>query len=402
MSATVAIVSPASEETAWVVRNRVVAFVNDDLSAAALRTGLEGVDLDVKRGTIRAAARMLETDTDLRALIVDITGTDDPIDALTSLQRVCPPDVPVTVIGDATDMATYRTIVNEMGASEYISKPLTRDSVHLILRPKLAGDASALSRGGHVVALCGAQGGAGTTSIAINLAMLLAETTKGKVAILDLHLQGGETSVMLGLRPGAGLRKALEDPMLADTLFIERVAIDVTNTNGRVKLIAADEPLDAEIKITEAGVRHVIGLLRQRFNYIVIDMPVPLPSAIHPAISLARHVLVLLEAEVTGLRNAHGLRSAVVGIAGANRVFTVLNRANRPGGLPTPTIIKGLGADPDIIIPDLGRGMTEAVNSGIPALNHVKGLRRHLAPLVREIAGISTGKKNWIRRLFGR
>ena len=51
-------------------------------------------------------------------------------------------------------------------------------------------------------------------------------------------------------------------------------------------------------------------------------------------ITINRQVLVLLEAEVTGLRNAHALRAAVTNIAGKDRVFTLLNRANRAGGLP--------------------------------------------------------------------
>jgi len=252
-------------------------------------------------------------------------------------------------------------------------------------------------RGGHVISICGAQGGAGATSIAINLALQLAETTKAKVALLDLHLQNGETAVMLGVRPGPGLRIALENPMRADTLFLERAAIEI---NERVCLISADEDLDAQLDITEAGVRHVLGLLRQRFNYIVVDIPVPFPQSIHPVITLSRHVLVLLEAEVTGLRNAHALRAAVTNIAGKDRVFTLLNRADRPGGLPRATIVKALGVQPDMVIPDLGKGMTQAVNLGIPALKHVRGLRRHLAPIVREIAGVGAVRKGWFRRLF--
>jgi pilus assembly protein CpaE len=402
MAANVAVISAPAEETpSLVTRNRILAFVNDDLSAAALRTGLEGTNLTIKRGTIRNAVRILESDTEMSAVVADVSGIDDPIAALEDLARVCPPDVLVALIGDNNDMAFYRTVVNGMGATEYLSKPLTRDSVQLILRPKLAGGARAepIDRGGHVVSLCGAQGGAGVTSIAVNLALQLAETTKAKVALLDLHLQGGETAVMLGLRPGPGLRIALEDPMRADTLFIERAAIDV---NDRVKLIAADEPLDAELQITEAGVRHVLGLLRQRFNFIVADVPVPLVPAIHPVIGVSRHVLVLLEAEVTGLRNTHALRAAVTGIAGKNRVFTVLNRANRPGGLPTATIVKGLGAAPDMVIPDLGKGMMQAINSGVPALKQVSGLRRHLAPIVQEIAGVRADRRGWLSRWFRR
>jgi pilus assembly protein CpaE len=398
MSADMAMVSPPEEAASLVARNRIVCFVNDELSAAALRKGLEGSNLSIKRGTIRNAIRMLENDTELFALVVDISGIDDPFTELERLASVCPPDVRVALIGESREISFYRELL-EIGVSEYLPRPLTRDIVQDQLRPKLLGDAAPgpADRGGHVISICGAQGGAGATSIAINLALQLAETTKAKVALLDLHLQNGETAVMLGVRPGPGLRIALENPMRADTLFLERAAIDI---NERVCLISADEDLDAELDITEAGVRHVLGLLRQRFNYIVVDIPVPFPPSIHPVIKLSRHVLVLLEAEVTGLRNAHALRAAVTNIAGKDRVFTLLNRADRAGGLPRATIVKALGAEPDMVIPDLGKGMTQAVNLGIPALKHVSRLRRHLAPIVREIAGVGAVRKGWFRRLF--
>ncbi|QOZ52207.1 AAA family ATPase [Bradyrhizobium sp. CCBAU 53338] len=394
-----AVITPPEETTSIVTRNRIVCFVNDEVSAGALGKGLEGSNLAVRHGTIRNAIKMLETDTDLFALVADISGIDDPFPELERLAGVCPPDVRVALVGDNREITFYRELM-ELGLTEYLPKPLTRDIVLDQLRPKLLGDTSHVQadRGGHVVSICGAQGGAGATSIAINLALQVAETTKAKVALLDLHLQGGETAVMLGVRPGPGLRIALENPMRADTLFIERAAIEI---NERVSLISADEELDAQLDITEAGVRHVLGLLRQRFNYVIVDMPVPFPPSMHPVISLSRHVLVLLEAEVTGLRNAHALRTAVTNIAGKDRVFTLLNRADRAGGLPRPTMVKALGAEPDMVIPDLGKGMTQAVNLGIPALKHVRRLRRHLAPIVREITGVGAEQKGRLRRLIG-
>jgi pilus assembly protein CpaE len=391
-------VRDVSEVTSVMSRDRIICFINDEISAIALRKGLEGGNVSLRRGTIRNAIRMLEGDTDLFALVADISGVEDPFTELERLARVCPPNVHVALIGESREIIFYRKLM-ELGIAEYLPRPITRDMVIDQLRPKFLGDATSTQpdRGGHVISICGAQGGAGATSIAINLALQLAETTKAKVALLDLHLQNGETAVMLGVRPGPGLRIALENPMRADTLFIERAAI---NINERVCLIAADEELRAQLDITEAGVRHVLGLLRQRFNYIVVDVPVPFPPAFHPVIALSRHVLVLLESEVTGLRNAHALRAAVTGIAGRDRVFTLLNRAGRPGGLPRATIAKALGAEPDMVIPDLGKRMTEAVNLGIPALNHAKKLRRHLAPIVREISGVGAEPKSRLRRLF--
>ena len=405
MSSSAAIAEPIAAEpkqtSSMVIRDRIAVFVGDDTSASALRIGLEGVtqNLDLNRGDIYSAIRLLENDTELHSVVTDISGVADPLVALENLARVCPADVPVALIGESTDLAFYRTII-DMGILEYLPKPITRDMVQTLLRPKLAGDNPDPDRGGHVVSVCGAQGGAGATSIAVNLALQLADATKAKVALLDLHLQGGETAVMLGIRPGPGLRIALEDPLRADELFLERATIEV---NERVRLIAADEALDAELQITESGMRHVLAMLRKRFNFIIVDTPVPLTPAIKAVIGMSRHVLVVLEAEVTGLRNAKALRTAITGISGKNRVFTVLHRYNHASGLALATITRGLESAPDILIPDLGRKMVEAVNRGIPACNNLPALRNGLAPLVREISGIETEEAtSFFWRLLGK
>src|ERR1700739_2870036 len=152
MSGNIAVVSPPEETTSVVTRNRIVCFVNDDLSAVALRKGLEGSNIEVKRGTIRNAIRMLETDTELFALVADISGIDDPLTELERLSRVCPPDVLVALIGESREITFYRELM-EIGLTEYLPRPLTRDMVTDQLRPKLLGDATPAQndRGGHVV-----------------------------------------------------------------------------------------------------------------------------------------------------------------------------------------------------------------------------------------------------------
>src|SRR4051795_4999096 len=107
MSANIAVVSPPEETTSVVTRNRIVCFVNDDLSASALRQGLEGSNLEIKRGTIRNAIRMLETDTDLSPLVAYMSRIDALTPGLERLARVCPPDVRLALIGDSTDIPFY-------------------------------------------------------------------------------------------------------------------------------------------------------------------------------------------------------------------------------------------------------------------------------------------------------
>lgn len=384
-------------------RRRVVAFIVDDTSEAALRGGLAGLaeELEIRRGTVRHAVRFLEKEAGMLAMVVDIAGMDNAIAGLEDLARVCPPDVLMAVIGDNREIGFYRALTQELGVAEYLPKPLTRDSVQTVLWPRLSGEtAPAVTRGGHVVAVCGAHGGAGATSISVNLAVDLASTTRGHVALLDLNLQDGAASVMLSVRAGPGLRTALEDSSRADALFIERTA---TTFDHRLRIIAADEALDTSLHVTEAGVQHVLSVLRQKFNYIVIDLPMPLPPAMRSVVALSRHVVVVFEPEIAGLRNACAIRTLVNATAGANRIFTVLNRADRKGGLSQQIIRRALDGKPDLVVPDLGGRMTEAVNLGIPAIRRVSALRRHLAPLLLEVTGTRTAyKRSRLGRLFRR
>src|SRR5215204_2024680 len=122
MSANMAVASQPEEGPSIVTRNRIVCFVNDEISAVALRKGLEGGNLSIRRGTIRNAIRMLETDTNLFALVADISGVDDPFTELERLAGVCPPDVRVALIGESREITFYRELI-ELGVSEYLPRP---------------------------------------------------------------------------------------------------------------------------------------------------------------------------------------------------------------------------------------------------------------------------------------
>jgi pilus assembly protein CpaE len=72
------------------------------------------------------------------------------------------------------------------------------------------------------------------------------------------------------------------------------------------------------------------------------------------------------------------------------------------GGLSAAMLEKALGSSPGITMPELGRRMPEAVNMGTPAIRSVPELRKHLAPLIQEIAAIPGEKSSnsWLRRLL--
>ena len=385
-------------------RIAAAAYVVDEATDAALRGGLSEFlgSLQIRRGGIRAAAKAMESQMSPRVLIVDVSDVPDPVAALDRLAAVCAPDTKVLVIGERQDLGFYREVTRHLGVDEYLAKPLTRDSAASLIGPFMAGAEPdrASSRGGRVVVVCGARGGVGATTIAVNLALQLSESTQGHIALLDLNLRGGQTAIMLGARPGPGLRNALEHPEDVDALLLERVAIPI---GERIRVIAADEPFDTDPTPTAAGITSILTLLRQRFNVIIVDMPMPPSPADRQALLLARQAVLVLGPDVGSLHNAEQTKRMITGLIGGGRTLTVLNRADAPGALKTEMVTEGLGAAPDVIIPDLPKPLSQAANLGQPALRSCPALRRALAPLTQEISGIAQrGKGSLFRRLTGR
>ena len=338
-----------------------------------------------------------------RVLLVDISSVDeDPIKTLDELASVCSPDVKVIVLGDRSDIEFYRLVTKRLGVDEYLRKPLTRDAVSFLIGPYLAGASPEQdrNRGGRVVAVCGARGGVGTTTIAANLALQIADETRSHVALLDLHLRGGHAAMLLGERPVPGLRAALENPEHVDGLLLDRVAIAV---GDRLRVIAAEEPMDSEPAPTPAGVKQVVNLLRQRFNVIIIDMPMPPSAAEREALLLARQALLVLNPEVASLRDAQQIKRLINGQIGGGRILTVLNRSTMPGALSLDMVKQGLGSKPEVVIPDLAKALVRSANLGKPAVNDCQPLSRALMPLTQEASGadLRSGLSGW-RKFFQR
>jgi pilus assembly protein CpaE len=393
--------SRAGTESGAPDRTQVIAFLVDEQSEAALRGGLSALveDLQVRRGGVAAATRAMEREPTPRVLIVDVAGIADPTAELEALAAVCEPDVRVLVVGDRDELPLYRRLTQELGVHEYIYKPLTRDHVARLFGPAIAGavvDRDPVGRGGRVVAVCSARGGAGATTIASNLALEIASATRGHVALVDLHLRGGTVGLSLGVKPGSGLRIALEHPDRVDALFLERAAIPM---GERVRVIAAEEPMDAAPAASAESVRRLLDLLRHRFNSIVVDLRSPPGAVERTVMNAARQVLIAFGPDVAGVRDALAMKRMVVAQATGTHPLLVLNRLGIPGGLTLELVEEGLGGRADCVLPYQPKQILRALNLGQPASTACPAFRRALGPLVREVSGIATERRR--TSLFG-
>ncbi len=385
-------------------RPLVVAYVSDAESEGVLRAVMAeiGEGLTVHRGGITSAIADLVRDQTPQVLLVAVSGVSDPLAALDNLADVCEPDVKVLAIGDRTDMGFYREITRGLGVVEYLYKPLTRDNVTRLFMPFVKGRApGATARGGgRVVAVCGAHGGAGTTTIAVNLAVQLAGHTRGHVALVDMNLQSGAAALMLGVKPSSGLRIALEEPDRVDALFLERAAVPVSD---RLRLVAAEEAFEEGPRPNAAGVARLMTLLRRRFNYIVVDMPTAADEALLGGYTVADTRLMVLNADVVSIRDAARLRAMLRAVSENDKAMMILNRAGTRGGLPLKLVEKGLQGKVDLQIPEIEKHLLAAVNLGVPAVTRSRQFRSVMQRLTREVSGgrVSRGR-GLLARLFGR
>ncbi|HUM08529.1 MAG TPA: histidine kinase [Acidocella sp.] len=372
-------------------RLTVLAFLGDPATEQVLRDGLGELvanGMDIRRGTIRTAVAAMAKMPTPEVLIIDIAGEEQPLHALGELSDVVEPGVRVLVIGDNDDVDFYRHITRGMGVMEYLFKPITREAVArhfapLITRKTIGQDAT---RGGRVIAVMGARGGVGATTIGGNLAWLLGVMAKRHTVFVESDIHMGSGALLLGAKTGPGLRMALETPDRIDPLFVERAAQPVAE---RLQVLASEEKLTEPLHYAPGAARRLIEALRVRYNFIVMDVPfLPMPCN-RELIEFAHHRVIVMDPSLAAVRDTLRLLSLPNGPWQPQSPTIVLNRQGRPGGLTRKQIEEALKVKIDIVIPDIPKQLNESASFGEPAIATRGPFRQAIIDLSREIGFVA-------------
>jgi pilus assembly protein CpaE len=375
-------------------RLTVLAFLSDSQTEQVVRDGLGDIvanGMDIRRGTVRTAINAMAKLQTPEVLIVDISGEDQPLHALGELSDVVEPGVRVLVIGDTDDVDFYRHITRGMGVMEYIFKPITREAVArhfapLITRKAVGADAA---RGGRVVAIMGARGGVGATTIAGNLAWYLGVIAKRHTVFLESDLHMGSGALLLGGKTGPGLRMALETPDRIDPLFVERAAQPVAE---RLHVLASEEKLHEPLQYAKGAAQRLIETLRVRYNFIIMDVPfLPMPAN-RELLEYAHHRVIIMDPSLASVRDTLRLLGVPNGPWQPQSPTILLNRQGRPGGLTRKQIEDALKVKIDVVIPDLPKQLNESASFGEPAVTQRGPLRQAIIDLSREV-GFAGGRE---------
>jgi pilus assembly protein CpaE len=368
----------------------LIAFVDADserlLHESSVLAPL-GRNFLIARGGILKAIEHLSAERSPHRLIVDISGVDLPLSQMHNLAEVCEPGVTVIAIGNHNDVGLYRDLT-DMGVSDYIVKPLTRDRLIKALEPR--SDRGELGRVtlklGKVVALLGARGGVGATTLAVNLAWHLANRQNRRVALVDLDLQHGDCALTLNIKPTPGFREALANPFRIDNLLLDRI---MTPHGERLFVLGSEEPLTENVHFGAEAVEKLFSVLRSQFHYVIVDVPrIPAP-AYRCALDIADLRILVADQTMRSVRDASRLRGLLGENGAEHRNVLVVNRSGEGGrnGLTLKDMHEVLQAKPKSVIPFLPALLTGAANEGQVAAAQRGKFADAVAVLALELSG---------------
>ena len=217
---------------------------------------------------------------------------------------------------------------------------------------------------GRVLALYGAKGGVGTTTIAINAAIALHRELGRKVCLVDGNLQFGDHRVFLDL----GLdRKSIVDIVTAPTMDQDLIRqVLVKHDSGIDLLLAPPTPETAEL-VTPEHIPAILEHLRGLYDYILIDIDKRLDDVNLGVLEAADTILVVMTADLSCLKNVR-LVLETIGHLGyeSDKIRLVLNRSNAFTGINVKNAEGALKRTIDHQIVNEYRGAISALNSGAP------------------------------------
>src|SRR5215469_15493229 len=381
-------------------RAPLLAFVSDAATEKVLReclTQLSLVNGMILRGGIAKAIESLGVERSPNILIVDISGVDLPISEVDTLAEVCEPGVTVIAIGNRNEIGLYRDLL-QAGVTDYIVKPLTSQLIARALN-KGSGtrEAGAIQKKlGTMIALIGARGGVGTTTIAVNLAWHLANRQSRRVALVDLDLQNGDCALALNIKPTPGMREALVNPTRIDGTLLERV---MTPVGHRLFVLSSEEPLRDNLEITTEGVDTLVGALREQFHYVIADVPRIPATPYWRALDTADFRIIVGDQTLRSVRDIVRLRDALGEGDGKQRNGFVVNRFGE-GGRHAVTLREMhhvLGLQPRTVIPFLPSVFAAATNGTRVASARRSKFTDAIATLVLEFSGRPPERRRWWR-----
>jgi pilus assembly protein CpaE len=234
-------------------------------------------------------------------IVLETDARGDILAGLDHLATVCDPGTRVVVIGRINDVGLYRELVRR-GVSDYVIAPVTTiDVVRSICNLFSAPESKSVGR---IIAVVGAKGGVGASTVAHNVAWAIARDLAMDSVVADLDLAFGTAGLDYNQDPPQGIADAVFSPDRIDTAFLDRLLSKCTD---HLSLLAAPATLERVYDFGVESFDAIFDTLRTTMPCIVLDVPHQWTGWTKRALISADDILIVAAPDLASLRNTKNL-----------------------------------------------------------------------------------------------
>lgn len=302
--------------------------------------------------------------------IIVLETVSDPatlVGHLDTLSESCDPGTKVVVIGHVNDVQLYRDLIRR-GVSEYLIAPLgTLDVLRTLSELYVSPGARNLGR---IIAVMGAKGGVGASTVAHNVAWAIARNLDASTVIVDLDIAYGTAGLDFNQDPPQGVAEAVFAPERLDANMLDRL---LSRCSDNLALLAAPAMLDRTLDLPEDAFEQLFDLLRATVPCVVLDVPHVWSGWVRRALISSDEIVVVAGPELASLRNAKNLVD--------------LARANRPNDSGARLVLNQVGMPkrPEIDAAEFAKALGIEVLTSIPFDAQLFGTAANNGQMIAEV-----------------
>lgn len=332
------------------------------LQSAASDRRMAKAHVKMQMGGLAAAVEAYRNAASPNVIMIEHNGNGtELIDGLDRLAEVCDSGTKVVIVGRLNDIILYRELVRR-GISDYLISPLS--PVEIVRAISGLFNAPESEPVGRVIAVVGAKGGVGASTVAHNVAFAIARDLALDTVIVDLDLPFGTAGLDFNQDPPQGIADAVFSPDRVDGAFVDRLLSKCTD---HLSLLASPATLEREYDFSTETFDPVLDSMRSSIPYIVLDIPHLWTAWAKRALVSADEVLLVTAPDLANLRNAKNLFDFVRGARPNDRQpLYLLNQVGMPKRpeVRAADFAKALEAEPTATIPFDPHLFGTAANNG--------------------------------------
>ncbi|HEX8102780.1 MAG TPA: AAA family ATPase [Solirubrobacteraceae bacterium] len=379
-------------------RRLLLAIADPDLAGRAVALAAEGEGLEV----VETATEPDDVTRALQRADVDVVVLHDQLGSLAPLELAREistgfPEIGLVLVA-AEDSPELLRAAMQVGIRDVVKLPLSLEQLEgsvrnaaqwsRALRDRVAGEESAAGAvGGQIIAVAGAKGGVGTTTVALQLALAAARSAPGRpVCVVDFDLQKGDFRNFLDMPQRRSVVDLVE---VAQEISVRHLQETLYTHREGFRVLLAPEEGERYEEVDSGVARSVLSAVKARHALTVVDLGASVTEATAIGAEVANKVLIVATPDVVALRGVRRLTELWKRLAVREReedVLVVLNRTSRKVEVQPELARKVVKAGfTRTTIPAAFGALEAAVNTGAPGRVEDKALRGAYASLAAEI-----------------